>query len=715
MLEKLHPRLRDIVKDKRWPDFTEIQKAAFDPIYNGEHCLIEAPTSGGKTEAVFFPLITKIVLDKSPGVKVLYVAPLKALLNDIELRAGEYASACNLEAFKWHGDVSQSEKIKAMAMQCEILLTTTESLEAILLRKGNWNQWFNHLHSVVIDEAHSFAQSDRGSHLLSLLERLEHEIDSTPQRIAVTATIGNPDDMLQWLLGKKYKKGRKIIVKSKRQKEKDFKISFFDKERIGTSLDQVLYNLLLKKKSLVFRNSRSDTEDSAKYINEKNKRRNTPFPLNVRTHHSSVSKYLREDAEMLLKARTESALNAIISTSTLELGIDIGHLDQVVQVGEVSSSGAFLQRVGRTGRREDRPQFFRGLCNEEEALSLLAACVNLGLKGVSENILFPHKAFHILAHQTICLCLQKMGIRSEQIWEILSGADCFRDISQHAFEQLIRFMIDKEYLRKVEHELLVVGDATEKAFLAANWKRLFAVFDTGPMYNVLDGKNIVGTLDTSFVSMQEVPFIFMLGGIEWKAVKINHESQQVAAEKNFTGNIPKWQVFNAQDVPFETAQEVGRLLTGNLKPEFLDATSITALSRVRDEYEYCGWNENQWGFETSEGASIKIYSFCGDKINRTLAQLLQKQLSGVKVSSDYKVVEVKVKDGGTLKKHTILQFLKELKNTDKSALSMLLQTEMKRVWFSKFTSCLPDELAKKTIIERALDIGGMLREVSKIS
>src|SRR5690606_9870451 len=131
--------------------------------------------------------------------------------------------------------------------------------------------------------------------------------------------------------------------------------------------------------------------------------------------------------------------------------------------------------------------------------------------GYTENILFPHKAFHILAHQIICLCLQKMGITMQQLWDILSGADCFRDVNQYAFEQLIGFMTEMKYLRKVEHEFLVAGDATEKSFLAANWKRLFAVFDTGPMYHVLDGKKIVGTLDTSFVSMQEVPFLFMLG------------------------------------------------------------------------------------------------------------------------------------------------------------------------------------------------------------
>ncbi|GAA3942758.1 DEAD/DEAH box helicase [Chitinophaga oryziterrae] len=357
-LNKLHPRLQDFVKDQKWRDLTDIQKKAFDPIYQGVSCIIEAPTSGGKTEAVLFPLLTRISTRKTPGFKVLYIAPLKALLNDLALRVLPYAKMCYMEAFKWHGDVSQSDKIKQMLFPSDILLTTPESIEAILLRKANWREVFSNLETIVIDEAHYFALTERGSHLMSLLERVEAGIQNKSQRIAVSATVGNPDELLCWLTGNR-SGGECIRVPSTNTKERDFKIRYFMDG--GLELQDSLYALLSQKKSIVFERSRTFTEETASRINERNLESRSRFPVKVKTHHSSVSKRLREDAETSIKNTSTESLNAIISTSTLELGIDIGELDQVVQIGGLNSSGSFLQRVGRTGRRVGRPQFFRGI------------------------------------------------------------------------------------------------------------------------------------------------------------------------------------------------------------------------------------------------------------------------------------------------------------------------------------------------------------------
>jgi ATP-dependent Lhr-like helicase len=710
-LNKLHPRLQDYVKDKKWKDLMPIQKEAFDPIYQGRSCTIEAPTSGGKTEAVLFPLLTRISATKSQGFKVLFIAPLKALLNDLAIRVMPYAKMCYLEAFKWHGDVSQSDKIQQMLFPSDILLTTPESIEAILLRKSNWRDVFKNLETIVIDEAHYFALTERGSHLVSLLERIEAGIGSSPQRIAVTATIGNPDELLRWLMGNR-PGGESIRVERKTAKERDFKIMFFTDE--GPDPQYTLYNLLTKKKSIVFERSRTKTEETASKINELNGMSQTRFPVKVKTHHSSISKRLREEAEGSIKQNTEMSIDAIISTSTLELGIDIGDLDQVIQIGGLNSSGSFLQRVGRTGRRLGRPQYFRGLCTEIEELVLLTGCVSLGMKHISEDILFPKRAFHILAHQITCLCLQNAGITSGQAWETLSKAFCFSKITRPEFDLLIDYMIREDFLRLVDRNTLLTSNKTESEFLRANWKRLFAIFDTGPMYNVVDGKKVIGTLDSGFARTQQLPFVFVLGGQEWNTLKLDHEMQQVAVEKNETGIPPKWNTIGSYDVPFELAQEIGQILMQDTPLEYLDIYARHILQAQRNTYRNLRWGNKKWIIESSSnGDKAYLWTFAGDKINRAIDYLLS---INDKNESSYDYMKVIVNIGKTFESaDDIHNFVMELKSKKEQDLKNAIQEKVDVKWFSKFSDCLPDALAKKTIMEKGIDLPGLIRELNKVT
>lgn len=707
----IHPRILQFIKGKGWEGLRDIQIVAFDPIYSGENCILEAPTSGGKTEAVLFPVFSRIADMSLPGIKVIYIAPLKALLNDIEIRLSDYANQCGLTAFKWHGDVSQTEKIKQMIFPSDVLLTTPESLEAILLRKSNWPDVFANLEVVIVDEAHYFAISDRGAQLVSLLERLDHGIGKLPQRVAMTATIGNPDDLMTWINGNKRTSGERIIVKAKKHKEKDFQIMFFEEiDEVPTErLNDTLYRLLFNKKSIVFRNSRSKTEDSAKYINERNSIQKTGLPIQVRTHHSSVSKHLRETAESLIKMKTDVGLNAIISTSTLELGIDIGELDQIVQIGESTSAGSFLQRVGRTGRREGKPQYFRGLCQDVEELALLTACVNLGMRSVSECISFPHKTYHILAHQTICLCLQKNGISAKEIWNILSNADCFSGITPEKFQELIAFMVSQEYLRELEDGKLFTSDLTESMFLKSNWQKLFAVFDTGPMYNVVDGKKIIGTLDCDFVrSQKEMPFYFILGGIEWKAFKVNHEMQQVSVEKFKVGNIPKWSVFGHLEIPYEVAQEVGAILMGNTVFDFLQPSARNGIERLRNKYQNLCWRQGTCIVHTSDHKIYYLWTFAGSKINRSL-ELFAKECGIRKTHSDYQHLELKFSDTSSTNINPFIESLNNKKSLKLEDVLKSLSRPSKIPRFSKFGKCLPEELSYEALLEKAYDIKGALQ------
>ena len=725
ILDLLNPALVKLIQEKGWKTgLLPIQRKAITTILGGDDCIIEAPTAGGKTEAVLFPTLSRASRNKKSSVQILYIAPLRALLNDITKRAEEYSNACSLHCFKWHGDVGQKEKIDEFQNPSQLLLTTPESLEAILLRKANWHRFFTDLECVIIDEAHNFASGDRGSHLISLLERVEHPLENIPQRIAITATIGNPSSMLEWLAGSKRKPGKGICVTPDKATKKDFLIQYFNPKKdvednmltpssYLRSLNY-LYNSLPNKKSLIFRGSRSNTEAIATDINKLNKTHKRRIPVKVRTHHSAVSKYYREYAESRIKIKNdlESSLDAIISTSTLELGIDIGSLDQVIQYGTLTSSSAFLQRVGRTGRRKNKAQFFRGLSLKEDDLILMTAVVNLGLKGISEKILHPRKAYHILAHQLICLCLQCNGVQPSYAWEILSVSQCFSEITERQFLELINFMLDNHFLRKVDDDL-VIGETGEKTFLGSNWRKLFAVFESAPMYDVYDGKKHIGTLDSGFVESLDVPFVFVLGGIEWQAHKVKTESRLVLARKTVAGEAPKWSTFYGLDVPFETAQEAGRLLFSNTKPDFLNKEAEECLNSEREKIKNVSFKIGKWIVIMSP-KNFEIWTFAGDKINRTLS----KMISGLDLGnacSSYKTITVKTKISNIVAiEDVLLKLFTELRSDSlniASQANQLLMNSLRLISFSKFSKCLPDNLCAEALSERVFDYKGLVREV----
>jgi ATP-dependent Lhr-like helicase len=342
--------------------------------------------------------------------------------------------------------------------------------------------------------------------------------------------------------------------------------------------------------------------------------------------------------------------------------------------------------------------------------------VSLGLKHVSEAILFPHRAFHILAHQIICLCLQMRGADSDQIWQILSKASCFSKVTRHEFDTMVHHMIQKDYLRLVDHNILIPGSESENDFLRANWKKLFAVFDTGPMYDVVDGKKIIGTLDSGFAREQKLPFVFVLGGLEWNTIKIDHETQQVLVKKNETGIAPKWKAISNFDVPFELAQEIGRLLTSNKVPEFLDPSAQIELRRQQNMHCNLDWNDNQWVIDSSDDEISQIYlwTFSGHKINRALAKILEVEFD-IKPRYDHLKIIVELKVDLLKSKGDFHKFFTSLQSRSEDSLEKLLENNTKSKWFSKFSECLPDSLAIKTICEKGMDLSGLIRELNRIT
>lgn len=703
-LKMLHPGLQRWIAGHGWNGLRPVQDAAIEPLLSGTSCVIEAPTSGGKTEAVLFPTLTRAARrGVTSSVQVLYLAPLRALLNDLECRGKDYAECCGLQAFKWHGDVSQSEKIAALDYPPNLLFTTPESLEAIFLRKPSWRKFFSEIESIVVDEAHNFAGSDRGGHLLALLERLEKGVGHGFQRIALSATIGNPADMCQWLVGVRAPALR--ISAMDERKSADVLIRYFNgnsgevDEPESNRLVGMLTKELLGRRSLVFVGSRSKAEEFARRISRESKNR-----LNIRTHHSSVSKFYREEAESLIRVSGEHGVDAIVSTSTLELGIDIGELDCVVQIDGLASPSAFLQRIGRTGRRIRSSMYFRGMTDSEDNFLLLTATASLGLEGRPESIRLRRKEFHLLAHQMLCLSLQEGGVMKRYAWDILKQAYIFSEISWDAFILLVEHMCDKDFLRDSDG-VLVVGEAGEKHFLSAGWKKLFATFNVAPMYDVYKDQTHVGTLDSSFIESLEVPFLFGLGGRLWRAERVDFPRHVVYASASSEGIAPRWDSFGGMDVPFETAQRVGEIVHGLYAlPQIVDSQGMEVLDSIRFANRK-GWSPGSLELDVFPDGRASIRTYAGDAVNRTFAKLLN--ACGLVASSSYICVNVKK---GSVEPEAMLDFIKRIGQRlcdggdCGDSIDQLLLSGQRPYLFSPFAKMLPDELIKSVLLDSSMDL-----------
>lgn len=719
-LDRLHPGLQQWVKEQGWPDLRPVQKAALDPVLSGESCVIEAPTAGGKTEAVLFPTLTRAAAAPTDSVQVLYLAPLRALLNNLELRGEDYARCCGLHAFKWHGDVAQAEKIKSFQQPPQLLLTTPESVEAILLRKPQWRKFFAGLHAIIIDEAHNFAANDRGGHLLALLERLSAGTSHEPQRIALSATVGNPEAMCDWLTGDR-KSARRVHVEAGEAKATDYVVKHFDDtgetedtpyvERAAFRLLDTMATELTGNRGIVFVRSRTKAEEMAKALQQF-----TRDKLRLRTHHSAVSKFFREEAEDLIQLAGEQGIESIISTSTLELGVDIGELDRILQLGGLSSPSAFLQRVGRTGRRPGKPRHFRGLTQDIDELLLLTATVSLGLEHTSDSLRLPTCSFHLLAHQLLCLSLQENGVTPRFAWDVLSRSHAFSKIGHEEFSGLVEHMRQEDFLR-VADGVLVPGEEAERRFLTAGWRQLFAVFNTAPLYDVLEGRNQVGTLDIAFVEGLEVPFHFTLAGRLWKAHDIDYESKTIQASRATEGVAPKWDSFGGPDVPFETAQRVGEMLHGHRElPSVLDKSAEAVLEAMRMlDPDETSWQPGTIDIVAESSVQIQLRTYAGDRINRTLARLLEAE--GFKTRGNYAGVTVgssKDTQGEDLLARTrqaLRQLLQDASRPEH--LEARLFAGQSAWQFSPFAAMLPETIQRATLVDATTEPAAVLRLIER--
>ncbi|MEE9385490.1 MAG: DEAD/DEAH box helicase [Nannocystaceae bacterium] len=444
----LHPRLREaIVARLGWCSLRPVQEEAGQALLAGENAVVLAPTAGGKTEASMLPTLSMLLEGPTNAIGAIYIAPIKALLNNQAERLGDYTEMVGLDRFVWHGDTTPGAKKRFIRDPVELLMTTPESLEVMLVSpRVPAKRLFADLRIVVIDEIHALAGTDRGAHLMSVLERLRQHSRHDLQRVGLSATVGNPQQILTWLQGTS-KRPSRVIDPPKKKTARELLITLHEESH---ELTEDAAELAKGKKSLFFCQSRAATEAVA------GRMRNNGIEVFV--HHSAVSKEERELAEETF-ARGGDA--CIVCTSTLELGIDVGGLDRVLQHQAPDTVSAFMQRMRRTGRRGDQKPNTFFFCEDPDAVLQAIALIQLGKQGWVEDVSTLTRCWPVFVHQIFAICLADDGAMASHLWAHLSRVPDFSDISREEFDALIDHMREKLWLREAAGRL-VLGPKAER-------------------------------------------------------------------------------------------------------------------------------------------------------------------------------------------------------------------------------------------------------------
>jgi len=525
-LDRLQPALMyHVVNTLGWSSLRPLQQEAIAPVLDGSDAVLLAPTAGGKTEAAIFPLLSSMDEQTWQGTSVLYVCPLRALLNNLQPRLSSYASWLGRTAEVWHGDVAAAARQQILREPPDILLTTPESLEAMLVStKVDARQVFAGLRSVVVDEVHAFAGDDRGWHLLAVLERLSRLAGRPLQRIGLSATVGNPAELLTWLQGSRPDRPGVVVAPAAGPAATpDLTV-----DHVGTvdNASAVIAALHKGEKRLVFVDSRRRAEELGAALRA---REVTTF-----ISHSSLSADERRRSE---QAFAEARDCVIVATSTLELGIDVGDLDRVIQIDAPRTVASFLQRLGRTGRRAGTSRNCLFLCLDETAVLSTAGLLERWAAGWVEPVVPPSHPRHIVAQQILALALQEnqIGLHTwHEWWGDLPLLD------EHS-DAIFRNLLVEGYLER-DGAMAFIGPEAEKKFGRRYFSDLVAVFSAPPEFTVLAGREEIGRVgdDVLLAESQDGPRVLLLAGRAWKVGHVDWKRRRCFVEPSNLPGRAKW-------------------------------------------------------------------------------------------------------------------------------------------------------------------------------
>jgi ATP-dependent Lhr-like helicase len=693
------PRLHEaIVARLGWSSLRPVQELAGEALLAGENAVILAPTAGGKTEASMFPTLSGLVSDPAEGVGAIYVAPIKALLNNQADRLGVYTEMVGLGRFVWHGDTPTNERTSFLREPTELLMTTPESLEVMLVSKRvNERTLFADLRTIVIDEVHAVAGTDRGAHLMSIIERLADLSRHDVQRVGLSATVGNPAAILTWLRGSSSRPGR-VVDPPKNPSRRQISIVKHE-ELADIAIDAA--KVAKGVKSLFFCQSRSTTEAVAEYMRLAG--------TEVFVHHSAVSK----EERLLAEERFHHGSDAcIVCTSTLELGIDVGDLDKVLQAEAPDTVGSFLQRMGRTGRRGDKPANMTLFCESSEAVLQAIALVELAKSGWVEDVEVLSRCWPVLIHQLLTLALANDGVNASDAWKHLSRVPDLRGIHRAEFDRLVHWMIQDQSL-VLTSGLLVLGPKAERQFGRKNFMEMFAVFSSPQSYAVqLPSGQPLGTLSQGFVDrLVEGVSSFLLSGRAWAVKFIQHDERRVVVDPAPRGKQPTWGGFIPQFLGRGVCQKVLDVLTSDASYSYLDANAVDTLRTERDAL--ADVVEPKIGGIEVVANEIRWWTFAGGRINSTLRYAIEAIGTEWKVVPDNYMIKVRGDGLSRVRFGELLDELRDIEVWENDRLWRDVAGSLPNYRLSKFQPVMPPWVEREVVANYLLDVAGAWDWVSR--
>ena len=733
--DRYAPFVQEYIYQNHWENLRSIQVAAADAIFNtDENVLLTASTASGKTEAAFFPIITLFSEDMPSSVGCIYIGPLKALINDQFSRLNDLCAEADIPVWHWHGDVAQSHKAKLMKHPSGILQITPESLEALLLHKhAAIAKLFGDLRFVVIDEVHSLLRGDRGGQTLCLIERLSRIAGVNPRRIGLSATIGDPEGTGEFLsLGM----GRKTIIPKIDAKGSKWRLSmehFYVKDAQAAEDKQIpgalpvleektddapanadpgigyIFEHTRGKKCLVFVNSREECEMVTTTLRHYCELNHEPDRFLV--HHGNLSASYRETAEGIMK--DDSQYMTTVTTATLELGIDIGRLERAFQIDAPWTVSSFLQRMGRTGRRELPPEMWFVIREDEpEVRAMLPTTIPWKLlQGIAlvqlyleERWVEPPRLdrlpFSLLYHQTMSTLASCGELSPRALADRVLRLHYFHRITQEDYRVLLRHLIATDHIQQTEQGGLIVGLAGERVI---NSFKFYGVFQESEEYTVRSESQELGTV----VSPPPVGEKLAIAGHVWQVLDVDHKRRLIYC-RQVKGSVPAYFGQCPGDLHTKILTRMRRVLQEDRQYPYLMKNAVARLEQARFTAAHSGAAEKT--LINLGGNMWCLLPWVGTYTFLTMERFLK----------------IKCADRLGLRNLDSARpfFIQFTMKADESAFFRVLAEEIRKPidpmelvypkelpLFDKYDEYLPEELVKKGFALGVLDVDGLREKV----
>lgn len=720
VFERFPDFIREYIYSHSWDSLREVQLAAAKSIFETENnLLLTSSTASGKTEAAFFPILSLLHEDPSASVGVLYIAPLKSLINDQFERLEELLDMTGVQVTHWHGDVAMSHKKRLLEKPQGILQITPESLEAMLINRSNdIPRLFGDLRFIVIDEIHTLTGTDRGNQIICQLSRIAHLIGYHPRRIGLSATIGDPSLAAEWLSADS---GRDIDVPSLTQEKIRWRLGlehFYiqnseletpDEKKQIEAYDNVkqkkpyridagyeyIYDCVKDKKALVFSNSREETEYVCATLRQISALRGDNDGR-ILIHHGNLSASLREEAEM--KMRNDEDIAVTCATVTMELGIDIGRLERVVHVEAPNTVSSFLQRLGRSGRRGDPPEMMM-VFREEDPLpntplpqlipwELLRGIAIIQLY-IEERFIEPPQRktmpFSLLFHQTLSVLASSGELTAKRLAQRVLSLPPFKSVSDEDYKTLLVSMLNNEFIEMTEEKGLIIGLSGER--LLKSFK-FYAVFKDSEDFTVRCGSDEIGTITTP----PPVGDRFALAGRVWEVEELDIQHKLVYVKK-VEGKMEISWPGDFGEIHTKILRRMKQILMEDTVYPYLKENAMKRIEQARKTARNTGMLEHS--LVHLGGYSWCLFPWLGTRSFRTLRKFIQRNakennINGIEFEGCYYITF-------KMEKITDLNFITHLLNrVERDGIDCNALVESGEIpVFEKYDNYVPYDLLRK--------------------